>query len=127
MWRLRPELEEVDKNKSVKLISDFVLNHETKNMTARILGSPEVEIRFTGVDVKLDNNNQPNGINEISIVEKYRSLIPKDNTLGWSPIRIVGMFSHGELNGYVSVETNYSTFACLTVKNGVLHLSLIHI
>ena len=121
LWRLRPELEEEDTNKSVKLISDFVLNHKTKNMTARILGSPEVEIMFTGLAVTLDSNDQPNGINDISVVKKYRHLIPKDNTLNWSPTKIVGMFSHGELNGYTFVETNVSTHAWLTIKNGVLH------
>ena len=121
LWRLRPELEEPDTNNSVKLISNFFLNHKTKNMTARILGSSEVEITFTGGAVTLDSNNQPNGINEISVVKKYHPLIPKDNTLGWSPTKIVGMFSHGELNGYTFVETNVSTHAWVTVKKGILH------
>ena len=121
LWRLRPELEEPDRNKSPKLISDIVLNPKTKNITARILGSPAVEIRFAAWDVMLDSNNQLNGINDIYVVNKYRHLIPKDNTLGWSPVRIVGRFSHGDLNGYTLVETNVSTYAWVTVNTGILH------
>ena len=121
LWQLKPTLEEPDRNKATKLIADIVINLRNKSMTARILGSPPVEITFTGAFLKIDRNNILNGINDISVVEKYRHLIPKDNTLGWSPIRIIGMFSHGDLNGLTVVETNVSTYAWMTVNHCILH------
>ena len=77
--------------------------------------------------MKLDKDGLPNGYNDIQIsYDSYLQsdqshLIPKDSTLNWTPSRIIGMFHHGVLNGHVFVLTNTSSYAWMTVENGVLH------
>ena len=121
LWRLKPVLEEPDNNKSTKLISDIVLNQKNKSITARILGSPAVEITFTLGSARLDSKNKLNGVNDIMIIQEHWKHIPNDITLRWAPIRIIGIFVHGELNGFTRIDTNVATQAWVTVKNGVIH------
>ena len=61
LWKLKPDLEKLDENGAVKLISDINLNIEHNTMTARVLGSPPVKIQFASGDVKLDDNMKLNG------------------------------------------------------------------
>ena len=121
LWKLKPDLEKLDENGAVKLISDINLNIEHNTMTARVLGSPPVKIQFASGDVKLDNNMRPNGLNDIIIASENQHLVPRDKALGWSPTRIIGHFDHGSLNGFAFLQTNLTTFVWAMTKNGILH------
>lgn len=106
---------------SVKLISDFVYDKESKYMTARILGSEPMKVVFQYKKVELDSERQPHGYNDIFISPNQNQTIPKEKILNWVPRRIVGRFSHGLLNGSVMIQTNSSSFVWTVVNNGVLH------
>ena len=115
--QLRPELQEIDVQISSSLISDIIL--ETKNMTARIFGSPPLNIMFK--EIRVDENGKPNGYCHIYVVKEHIQFIPKDKTLNWTPVEFGGMFIHGNLNGIVAVQTNTSSYGWMTAKNGILH------
>ena len=55
------------------------------------------------------------------MVEEHEHLIPKDKTLGWGPVRIIGIFSHGILNGYTVIKTKKHSTALVMARDGVLH------
>lgn len=106
---------------SVKLISDFEYDKETKIMTARILGSEQMKVLFQYKRIRLDHNSQPHGYNGIIIVPNANQTSPRDKYLKWVPRRIVGQFHHGVLNSSVMVATNSSSFVWTKVVNGVMH------
>ena len=101
LWQLKPEFSDVDVDNSARLISGVTVDPDTQTVTAVILGSTPVHLFFEMGDISVDNNWKLNGFNDLSVVPEHQSLIPRDKTLGWSPIRIMGNFRHGELNGFV--------------------------
>ena len=106
---------------STKLIDNVNVDIDRKIMTARVLGSPPVKIIFSAGDLKLDNNLNLNGYNDIVIPSEQQKFVPRDNTLGWSPTRIIGHFQHGILNGFILLQTNVSTFVWAMIKKGIMH------
>ena len=121
LWQLKPEFSQVDAGNSTRLISDVIVNLDTKTAMAVILGSPAVNIFFETGDIKVDTDLKLNGFNHLSVSPGHQKLIPRDKALGWSPIEIIGNFNHGELNGFVLLKTNASTSVWATVKHGILH------
>ena len=121
LWQLKPESSKVNAENSTKLISDVIVNTDTKTATAVVLGSPPLNLVFETGDIKVDKDLLLNGFNDLSILTGHQQLIPRDKALGWTPIRIIGNFIHGELNGIVLLKTNVSTSVWATVKNGILH------
>ena len=120
LWYLRPELEQVDKIKSIKLISNITLDHKSSTATASILGSDP--LRMTLNYVALDNKKRLHGYCDISVVKEDEHLIPKDKTLEWIPTRFRGMFLQGNLNGIALIGLNLEGFnGWFTLKEGVLH------
>ena len=115
------ETSPVDAENSTRLISDVIVNLDTKTATAVILGSPPVNIFFETGDIKVDEGLKLNGFNTLSVSPGHQKLIPRDKALGWSPIKIIGNFNHGDLNGFVLLKTNASTSVWATVKHGILH------
>ena len=81
----------------------------------------EVKITIIFRTLKLDNNFLPNGYNDLSVVEENEHLIPKDNALGWVPVRIIGIFSHGVLRGYTVIKTKKHSTTLVMTRDGVLH------
>ena len=49
LWRLKPIKEDPNHNISLKLIHDINVDKENKSITAKILGSPPLQIRFSEV------------------------------------------------------------------------------
>ena len=121
LWRLKPLKEEPDHKHSRKLISDVNIDNENRNMTARIFGSPPLQIKIVGGQVTLDGDNRPHGFNDFQVINDHQKFVPRDDTLGWAPKRIIGFFQHGSLNGITGIATNRSTLIWGMVKDGVLH------
>ena len=121
LWQLRPQLKQLDKANSIRLISDIHLCTETKSMKASILGSPPVKIAFGNGDIKLDHNLTLNGFNHLIVVLEYQQYVPGDKSLGWYPTQISGNFERGVLNGLALVKTNVSTTVWAMLRDGILH------
>ena len=121
LWQLKPEFSQVDAQNSTRLISDVNIDPDTKNITASVLGSPPVRLFFETGDIKVDKYLNLNGFNDLSVSPEHQPLIPRDATLGWSPIRIIGHFIKGELNGVVLLKTNVSTSVWAAARHGILH------
>ena len=121
LWQLRPELEQLDEDDSIRLISDVNFNIEKQCFTAKILGSPAVKVLFAADNVRLDSDFKLNGFNDVLIATEDQNLVPRDKTLSWSPTRIIGRFDHGLLNGLAFLHTNIGTFVWAITKNGILH------
>ena len=121
LWRLKPIKEDPNHNISLKLIHDINVDKENKSITAKILGSPPLQIRFLGGEVTLDNKNRPHGFNDLEVIVEDKHRIPKATSLGWAPRRITGFFRHGILNGIAGISTNRSNLVWATVRDGVLH------
>ena len=121
LWQLRPEIDHFDESNSIKLISNIILCTKMKSMTARILGSPPVKVRFRTEAFNVDNYLRLNGFNDIEVVSEEQQYVPRNRPLNWSPIRIAGKFENGVLNGLAFITTNVSTYVWAMVKDGVLH------
>ena len=121
LWHLRPLSDQLDIDHSTRLISSFNFDLDAKSITAKIFNSIPVDVSLFAADVKLDKNLKLNGFNDVIVTPKHQHFVPRDNTLGWSPTRIIGTFNHGELNGFVKIHTNMSTVVWATVKKGILH------
>ena len=121
LWRLRPIKEDPNHSISQRLIHDINVDSKNKSITAKILGSPPLQIRFLGGEVTLDNKNRPHGFNDLEVIVGDKHRIPKATSLGWAPRRIAGFFQHGILNGFAGISTNRSNLVWGTVKDGVLH------
>ena len=121
MWRLKQLKEDPDPKKSRRLISDINVDKYTRSITARILGSPPLQISWLGGEVKLDSENRPHGFNDFQVIENQKHLIPKVTSLGWAPRRINGFFHHGILNGITGIATNRSNVIWAIVNDGILH------
>ena len=119
MWYLKPLLEDVNKTKHIKLISNVTFHHVNKTSTAVILGSTPLRIKFLHIGV--NQHEELDGYCDISVIPEDWFLVPRDNTLQWPPNRIKGYFISGELNGIVIVGTNTESSGWVTVKDGVLH------
>ena len=121
LWRLKPIQEDPNHSISLQLIHDINIDRENKTITAKILGSPPLPIRWIGGHVALNSENRPHGFNDLEVILADKHMIPKATPLGWAPRRITGFFRHGILNGIASIATNRSNLVWGTVKEGVLH------
>ena len=121
LWRLKPIREDPNHNISQKLIHDINVDRENQSISASILGSPPLQLRFLGGEVALDSENRPHGFNDLQVIVADKHRIPKATSLGWAPRRITGFFRHGLLNGVASISSNRSNLVWATVKDGVLH------
>ena len=121
IWRLKPIEKPPAPEISTRLISDVKLDLKSQIINARIFGSPMIKMTARAGAFKLDGNMKLNGFNDLWVLKEFQSLIPPDVTLGWVPIRIMGMFDHGTLNGMSYIETNASTKVSAMVKDGILH------
>ena len=121
LWQLRPELEQLDEANAIKLISNIAFCEKMKSMTARILGSPPVKIKFRTGSFNLDKNLRLNGYNDIEIISKEQQYVPRNKPLRWYPTRVAAKFDHGVLNGLAFITTNVLTYVWAMVKNGILH------
>ena len=121
LWQLRPEVEKLDVDKSIKLISTIGFCTDTKSMTATILGSRPIKIESAGGSFSVDNDLKLNGFNEVKVASEERQYVQRDKSLNWYPISIAGKFEHGVLNGISLITTNVSTQVWAMVRHGILH------
>ena len=121
LWKLKPVMEEPDVDNSRKIISDVHLDKDRASITARILGSPQLQIKIIGGEVRFDKKGRPHGFNDFQVIDSHKHLVPKANTMGWVPHRIIGFYNHGKLNGIISIATDRSNIIWATVRNGILH------
>ena len=121
LWQLRPELEQLDADKSIKLISNIVFCSKINSMKATIFGSSPVKIKLRIGLFSVDNDSKLNGFNEIEITPERKQHVPRDKSLNWYPTRIAGNFKHGVLNGLALITTNVSTNVWAMVEKGTLH------
>ena len=121
LWRLQPLKEEPNLDSSLKLISDVKLDENKERMTAKILGSSMLEIRPLSGEVTFDRECRPHGFNDFQVIDQHKLFIPKVKALGWRPVRIIGFFHHGTLNGFTSMTTDRNNLVWGIVRHGVLH------
>ena len=121
LWRLQPLKEEPNLDSSLKLISDVKLDVNKERMTAKILGSSILEIRPLSGEVTFDREGRPHGFNDFQVIPQHKLFVPKIKAIGWAPVRIVGFFHHGTLNGITSMTTDRNNIVWAVVRHGVLH------
>ena len=121
LWRLQPLKEEPDLDSSLKLISDVKLDVKKERLTAKILGSSTLEIRPLSGEVTFDREGRPHGFNDFQVIDQHKLFIPKVKAIGWAPVRIVGFFHHGTLNGITLMTTDRNNLVWGVVRHGVLH------